>query len=74
MANFDLQEKIVDLLSGLIVTMIVYMVQAWIAQWLWNTLIDIPHLFGCGRLNYPQTYGLIWLSHILFTKSSSSED
>lgn len=59
------------LLAGL------YLLEAWIGQWLWNDVVGMDTLFNLPELNFRQTYGLIWLAHIIFpsnTKWSSSKD
>lgn len=59
------------LLAGL------YLLEAWIGQWLWNDVVGMDTLFGLPELEFWQTYGLIWLAHIIFpgnTKWSSSKD
>lgn len=59
------------LLAGL------YLLEAWIGQWLWNDVVGMDTLFGIPELEFWQTYGLIWLAHIIFpsnTKWSSSND
>lgn len=59
------------LLAGL------YLLEAWIGQWLWNDVVGMDTLFGLSELSFWQTYGLIWLAHIIFpsnTKWSSSND
>lgn len=59
------------LLAGL------YLLEAWIGQWLWNDVVGMDTLFNLPELSFWQTYGLIWLAHIIFpsnTKWSSSND
>lgn len=59
------------LLAGL------YLLEAWIGQWLWNDVVGMDTLFNLPELSFWQTYGLIWLAHIIFpnnTKWSSSKD
>ena len=61
------------LLAGL------YLLEAWIAQWLWNDIVNIPVMFNNAKLelSYWQSYGLIWLAHIIFPSSnklSNSKD
>lgn len=59
------------LLAGL------YLLEAWIGQWLWNDVVGMDTLFGLPELTFWQTYGLIWLAHIIFpsnTRWSSSKD
>lgn len=59
------------LLAGL------YLLEAWIGQWLWNDVVGMDTLFGLPELEFWQTYGLIWLAHIIFpgnTRWSSSKD
>ena len=59
------------LLAGL------YLLEAWIGQWLWNDVVGMDTLFGLPELSFWQTYGLIWLAHIIFpsnTRWSSSKD
>lgn len=59
------------LLAGL------YLLEAWIGQWLWNDVVGMDTLFGVPELEFWQTYGIIWLAHIIFpsnTKWSSSND
>lgn len=59
------------LLAGL------YLLEAWIGQWLWNDVVGMDALFGLPELSFWQTYGLIWLAHIIFpgnTRWSSSKD
>lgn len=54
-----------------------YLLEAWIGQWLWNDVVNMDQLFGVPELGYWQTYGLIWLAHIIFpgnTRWSSSKD
>lgn len=61
----------VVLLAGL------YLLEAWIGQWLWNDVVNMDQLFGVQELSFWQTYGLIWLAHIIFpgsSKFSSSKD
>lgn len=63
----------VVLLAGL------YLLEAWIGQWLWNDVVNIPAMFDNTKLElgFWQTYGLIWLAHIIFpgsSKFSSSKD
>jgi hypothetical protein len=59
------------LLAGL------YLLEAWIGQWLWNDVVGMDTLFNLPELSFWQTYGLIWLAHIIFpsnTRWSSSKD
>ena len=59
------------LLAGL------YLLEAWIGQWLWNDVVNMDQLFEVQELGFWQTYGLIWLAHIIFpgsSKFSSSND
>lgn len=59
------------LLAGL------YLLEAWIGQWLWNDVVNMDQLFEVPELSFWQTYGLIWLAHIIFpgsSKFSSSKD
>ena len=59
------------LLAGL------YLLEAWIGQWLWNDVVGMDALFNLPELSFWQTYGLIWLAHIIFpsnTRWSSSKD
>lgn len=59
------------LLAGL------YLLEAWIGQWLWNDIVGMDTLFNLPELSFWQTYGLIWLAHIIFpsnTRWSSSKD
>ena len=62
----------VILLAGL------YLLEAWIGQWLWNDVVGMDTLFGLPELKFWEMYGLIWLAHIIFpsntTKWSSSKD
>lgn len=61
----------VILLAGL------YLLEAWIGQWLWNDVVGMDTLFTLPELSFWQTYGLIWLAHIIFpgnTRWSSSKD
>ena len=64
---------VIVLLAGL------YLLEAWIAQWLWNDIVNIPVMFNNAKLelSYWQSYGLIWLAHIIFPSSnkfSNSKD
>ena len=59
------------LLAGL------YLLEAWIGQWLWNDVVGMDTLFNLPELKFWEMYGLIWLAHIIFpnnTKWSSSKD
>lgn len=59
------------LLAGL------YLLEAWIGMWLWNDVVNMDQLFETPELSFWQTYGLIWLAHIIFpgsSKFSSSKD
>jgi hypothetical protein len=59
------------LLAGL------YLLEAWIGQWLWNDVVGMDTLFGLPELKFWEMYGLIWLAHIIFPnnpKWSSSKD
>ena len=61
------------LLAGL------YLLEAWIGQWLWNDVVNIPEMFDNPKLvlEFWEMYGLIWLAHIIFpsnTRWSSSKD
>lgn len=58
------------LLAGL------YLLEAWIGQWLWNDVVNLPWLHG-DDISFWEMYGLIWLAHIIFpsnTRWSSSKD
>jgi hypothetical protein len=67
---------------GMVLLMIIllaglYLLEAWIGQWLWNDVVGMDTLFNLPELSFWQTYGLIWLAHIIFpsnTRWSSSKD
>ena len=60
----------------LILLAALYIIEAWIAQWLWNDVVNLPWLHG-ENISFWEMYGLIWLTHIIFpgnTKLSSFDD
>ena len=60
----------------LILLAALYIIEAWIGQWLWNDVVNLPWLHG-ENIGFWEMYGLIWLAHIIFpgnTKLSSFDD
>ena len=68
------KDQILDILASALVSLIFYIIDAWIGQWLWNDIIQFQVLFGWKTITFTQMFGLVWLSHILFSKKHSSHN